>query len=99
MEWANGTRWRCLLISSKNPAYRKSVIAMLNANGIQTEEGLHRPWHAAGFESAIMVSPEDFPKASALYNELETLAGTNLMVVSGRGTIGPDGVWQAKIIA
>jgi hypothetical protein len=72
---------------------------MLNANGIQTEEGLHRPWRAAGFESAIMVSPEDFPKASALYNELETLAGTNFMVVSGRGTIGPDGVWQAKIIA
>jgi hypothetical protein len=46
-----------------------------------------------------MVSPEDFPKASTLYNELETLAGANFMVVSSRGTIGADGVWQAKIIA
>jgi hypothetical protein len=99
MDWANGTRWRCLLISSKNPAYRKSVIAMLHANGIQTEEGLHRPWGAAGFESAIMVSSEDFSKASALYNELETPAGANFMVVSSRGTIGADGVWQAKTTA
>jgi hypothetical protein len=99
MEWANGTRWRCLPVSSKNPAHVKSVIAMLHANGIQTEEGLHRPWRAAGFESAIMISPEDFPKATVLYNELQTLAGANFMVVSSPGSTGVDGVWRAKITA
>jgi hypothetical protein len=49
---------------------------MLHKHGIQTEEGLHRPWRSTNFESSIMVSPEDHPKASVLCRELDVLPGT-----------------------
>jgi hypothetical protein len=75
MEWINEARLRCLLVSSKDPAHLKTVVAILHAHGIQTEEGLHRPWRSASFESSIMVSPEDYPEASVLYKELEIPAG------------------------
>jgi hypothetical protein len=81
MEWINEARLRCLLVSSKDPAHLKTVVAMLHAHGIQTEEGLHRPWRSASFESSVMVSPEDYPKASVLYNELEIPVGIEPMVV------------------
>jgi hypothetical protein len=48
---------------------------MLEAHGIQTEEGLHRPWRAASFESSVMVSLKDHPTASVLYKELEIPPG------------------------
>jgi hypothetical protein len=76
MEWADDTRLRCLVVSSKDPAHLKTVIGMLHDHGIQTEEGLHRPWRSAGFESSVMVAPEDYPKASVLYEELEIPPGT-----------------------
>ena len=38
MEWADENRSRCLLISSKDPARLKRVIAMLEAHGIQSEK-------------------------------------------------------------
>jgi hypothetical protein len=67
MEWADETRSRCLLISSKDPARLKRVIAMLQAHGMQSEEGLHRPWRSASFESSVelgdgRVSPDLFDK-------------------------------------
>ena len=70
MECADETRSRCLLVSSKDSAHLKTVIAMLHDHGIQIEEGLHRPWRSASFESSIMVAPEDFLRASALYDDL-----------------------------
>jgi hypothetical protein len=82
MEWINEARLRCLLVSSKDPAHLKTVVAMLHAHEIQTEEGLHRPWRSASFESSIMVSPEDYPKASVLYKELEIPPGTGPALVS-----------------
>jgi hypothetical protein len=69
MEWKNEVRVRRVLVSSQDPAHLKTVIAMLHAHGIQTEEGLHRPWHSAAFESSVLVSPEDYPEASVLYKE------------------------------
>ena len=81
MEWADENRSRCLLISSKDPARLKRVIAMLHAHGIQSEEGLHRPWRSAEFESSVMVSLEDYPEASVLYKELEIPAGLNPTLV------------------
>jgi hypothetical protein len=66
MEWADETCSRCLLVSSKDSAHLKTVIAMLHNHGIQTEEGLHRPWRSASFESSVMVAPEDFLRASEL---------------------------------
>jgi hypothetical protein len=48
---------------------------MLQAHGIQSEEGLHRPWRSAAFESSVMVSLDDHPKASALYKELGAAHG------------------------
>jgi hypothetical protein len=70
MECINEARLRCLLVSSKDPVHLKTVIAMLHAHGIETEEGLHRPWRSASFEPSVMISSEDFPKALELYNEL-----------------------------
>ncbi len=60
-----------LLVSSSDPIRLKTVVAMLHAQGIQSEEGLHRPWRSVGFESSIMVSSEDYSKASVLYEEFE----------------------------
>jgi hypothetical protein len=82
MDWADETCSRCLLVSSKDPAHLKTVIGILHDHGIQTEEGLHRPWRSAGFESSVMVSPEDYPKASVLYEELEIPQGTGPTLVS-----------------
>jgi hypothetical protein len=75
MEWADETCSRCLLVSSQDSAHLKTVIAMLHDHGIQTEEGLHRPWRSASFESSVMVAPEDFFRASVLYKELDVSAG------------------------
>jgi hypothetical protein len=75
MEWVDETCSRCLLVSSKDPAHLKTVVGMLHDHGIQTEEGLHRPWRAATFESSVMVAPEDLLRASVLYEELGASAG------------------------
>jgi hypothetical protein len=86
MEQFNEARLRCLLVSSKDPAHLKTVVAMLQEHGIQTEEGLHRPWRSAGFESSVMVSPEDHAKASVLYKEVEIPPGTGPTLVSSPAT-------------
>jgi hypothetical protein len=82
MEWMNEARLRCLLVSSKDLAHLNTVVAMLHAHRIQTEEGLHRPWRSANFECSIMVSPADHPKASVLYKELEISPRTASTFVS-----------------
>jgi hypothetical protein len=82
MEWADETCSRCLLVSSQDSAHLKTVIAMLHDHGIQSEEGLHRPWRSASFESSVMVAPEDFLRASALYDELAISPATSPMLVS-----------------
>jgi hypothetical protein len=82
MEWADETCSRCLLVSSQDSAHLKTVIAMLHDHGIQTEEGLHRPWRSASFESSVMVAPEDFFRASVLYKESEIAPETGSTLVS-----------------
>ena len=100
MEWINEGRLRCLLVSSKDPAHLKTVVAMLQAHGIQTEEGLHRPWRSASFEPSVMVSPENYPEASVLYKELEIPGGIeptlvpnlalSMMMERGERRVSPD---------
>jgi hypothetical protein len=82
MEQITQARLQCLLVSSKDAAHVKAVVAILEAHGIQTEEGLHRPWRAAGFESSVMVSLKDHATASVLYKELEFPPGTGPALVS-----------------
>jgi hypothetical protein len=66
MESSNEPR-RQLLSLSKDPAHMVRITAMLHAHGIQTRTELTSlPWRSAGFESFVMVSTEDYTKASAL---------------------------------
>jgi hypothetical protein len=73
---------RCFVISCKDPGRLETVAAMLHAQGIQTEEGLHRPWRSESFESSIMVSSEDYPKASVLCKEFEIAPQAGPQLVS-----------------
>jgi hypothetical protein len=82
MEWADETRLRCLLVSSRDRAHLKTLIGMLHDHEIQTEEGLHRPWRSDSVEPSVMVAPEDFPTASMLYKESEIVPGTGPTLVS-----------------
>jgi hypothetical protein len=82
MDWADETRLRCLVVSSKDPAHLKTVIGMLHDHGIQTEEGLHRPWRSDSFEPSVMVAPEDLLRASELCTESEIASGTGPTLVS-----------------
>jgi hypothetical protein len=66
MEYNRETHLQCLLVSSKYPPHLRSIVAMLHANGIQFEEGLHRRWGSDEIVPALMVSIEDYPRASAL---------------------------------
>jgi hypothetical protein len=65
MEYSSETHLDCLLVSSRYTPLR-SVAAMLYAHGIQVEEGLHRPLFSDELVPALMVSREDYPRASAL---------------------------------
>jgi hypothetical protein len=75
-------RLRRVLVSSSDPVRLKTVVAMLHAQGIQTEEGLHRPWRSERFESSVLVSSEDYSTASRLYNEFEIAPQTGPKLVS-----------------
>jgi hypothetical protein len=68
MEYSSETNLDCLLVSSSYPTHLRSVTAMLHAHGIQVEEGLHRPSGSHELLPALMVSREDYPRASALAN-------------------------------
>jgi hypothetical protein len=70
MEYSGENHSRCLLVSSKFSPHLRSVAAMLQANGIEAEEGLHRPWGSDEFVPALMVSIEDYPRASALADSI-----------------------------
>jgi hypothetical protein len=71
MEWDDGARLQ-LLLASNEADQMENVISMLHANGIQTaREITSLAWRSAGFESLLMVSTEDYPKASALCREYE----------------------------
>jgi hypothetical protein len=57
---------QCLLVYSKYLPHLRSVMSMLHAYGIHAEEGLYRPRGIDQFVPALMVSVEDYPRASAL---------------------------------
>jgi hypothetical protein len=66
MKSSNEPRLQLLLLS-KDLAHMQRMTAMLHANGIHTiSELTSRPWRSAGLESLVMVSTEDYTKASAL---------------------------------
>jgi hypothetical protein len=64
-----------LLVSSKYPPHLRSVMSMLHAHGIHAEEGLHRPWGSDELVPALMVSIEDYPRASALADSVAPMLG------------------------
>jgi hypothetical protein len=66
MECASAAHAQCLLVSSKYPPHLRNVLSMLHAHGIHAEEGLHRPRGTDELVPALMVSVEDYPRASAL---------------------------------
>jgi hypothetical protein len=86
MESANEPRLQ-LLSLSKDPAHMEGITAMLHAHGIETKSELTSlPWRSAGLESFVMVFTKDYPKASALYLELELavpFAGASHLVATG----------------
>ena len=92
MESSNEPRLQ-LLSLSKDPALMERITAMLHAHGIQTRTELASlPWRSAGLESFVMVSAEDYPKASALYLDLEmavAFTGTSHLVATE-----VDEAWQ-----
>ena len=71
MKSSNEPRLQLLLLS-KDLAHMQRMTAMLHANGIQTTSELTSlPWRSAGLESFVMVSTEDYTKASALCLDCE----------------------------
>jgi hypothetical protein len=95
MESSDEPRWQ-LLSLSKDPAHMERITAMLHAHGIQTSTELTSlPWRSAGLESFVMVSTEDYPKASALYLDLELagpLTDTSQLVATGIDEASQHGV-------
>jgi hypothetical protein len=61
--------WRRLPVP-KDPVELQRVVELLHHHAIPTQEGLHRPWRAAGFEPALMVPSHDYLRASALASGL-----------------------------
>jgi hypothetical protein len=96
MESSNEPR-RQLLSVSKDPAHMKRTTAMLHAHGIQTRTELTSlPWRSAGFESFVMVSTEDYTKASALcVNREMAIAFTS---PSPLVTTEVDEAWQHGVL-
>jgi hypothetical protein len=66
MEYCSKNHVQCLLVSSRYPPHLRGVLAMLHAHGIHAEECRHCPRGSDEFVSALMVSMEDYPRASAL---------------------------------
>jgi hypothetical protein len=66
MESSNEPRLQLLLLS-KDLAHMQRMKVMLHAHGIQAIcEPTSLPWRSAGWESFVMVSTEDYKKASEL---------------------------------
>jgi hypothetical protein len=70
MEYNGEASVQCLLVYSKYRPHLRSVMSMLHAHGIHAEEGLHRPRGSHEFVPALMVSVEDYPRASALADSI-----------------------------
>jgi hypothetical protein len=87
MEYGSEAPVQCLLVHSKYLPHLRSVMSMLHALGFHVEEGLHRPRGSDEFVSALMVSVEDYPRASAL---ADSIAPTlNVMACSHPGDSPP----------
>ena len=96
MEWINEARLRCLLVSSQDPGHLKTVVAMLHAHGIQTEEGLHRPWRSASFESSVYGLARGLSKGLSALRGIRNSARDWPYARLKLGTIEADGAWKAK---
>jgi hypothetical protein len=84
MESSNEPRLQLLLLS-KDLAHMERMKTMLHAHGIQTiTEPTSLQWRSAGWESFVMVSMEDYKKASAL-----CLAREMAVAFTGRSHLVP----------
>jgi hypothetical protein len=70
MEHGSEVRVQRLLVYSKYPTHLRSVTSILHAHGIHAEEDLHRPRGSDELTPALMVSVEDYPRASALADSM-----------------------------
>ncbi len=70
MEYGGEGGVQCLLVYSKYLPHLRSVMSMLHAHGIHAEEGLHRPRGSQDFMPALMVSAEDYARASAIADSI-----------------------------
>jgi hypothetical protein len=90
VESSNEPRLQLLLIS-KDLDHMARMKAMLHAHGIQTiTEPTSLQWRLAGWESFVMVSMEDYKKASAL-----CLAREMAIAFIGRSHLVPTEVDEA----
>jgi hypothetical protein len=78
MQSGREARLQCPLAYSKYAPHLRSVMSMLHAHGIHTEECLHRPRGWDEFVPGLMVSVEDYPRASALAGSVAPML--NVMV-------------------
>jgi len=70
MDYRSEAGVQCLLVYSKYPPHLRSVLSMLHAHGIQAEEDLHRLRGSDELVPALMVSLEDYPRASDLADSI-----------------------------
>jgi hypothetical protein len=70
MDYSSEDRVQCLLVYSQYPPHLRSVLSILHAHGIHAEEGLHRTRGSDERVPALMVSVEDYPRASALADSI-----------------------------
>jgi hypothetical protein len=75
MEISSEAHVQCVLVSSKHPSHLRSVMSTLHAYCVHAEEGLHRPWGSDELVPALMVSLEDYPRASALAESVAPMLG------------------------
>jgi hypothetical protein len=75
MEISSEVHLQCVLVSSKHPSHLRSVMSILHAHCVHVEEGLHRPWGSDELVPALMVSVEDYPRASALAETVAPMLG------------------------
>ena len=66
MQYSGEAHAQCLLVYSKYPPHLRSIMSMLHTYGIHAEEGLHRLRGIDEVVPVLMVSVDDYPRASAL---------------------------------
>ena len=94
--------WKCRtrrVFNNEPPFEEVYKVPVLHDHGIQTEEGLHRPWRSASFESSIMVAQEDLLRAQAAIRRTNNFTSNQPYARLKPDTIEADGTRNAKTLA